>query len=433
MNRNKWKKIMLACFVVGALVFSFWYGGDAPGLHGFLPGQESAEDSQTYTVLGNVDGGDALGNEASPKNEQSDTVQSADQKVNGIGGKADGQEVNGNRGQSGDQDLNGTGEKSNDQRQQTDGSSEGKEGKHFFKNLFMKIKQISSSKTKKNPQFNKKAQNNANKAAEKSSKKKSADKDTDKSSKKNSGNKSAKENQSKKSANDDKDNNSSGAGNDDTESSTGDYDRAKEAGTTGGTAGADTTAANDGADLGNKSGSNESDAVSGEKADGPGKEDDSSTLGSTESSDDTVTTGSKDSNTISCSIYISCASVLNHMDKLTDSTKKVIPEDGIILDFTDVKVKKNATVFDVLQKAARDNKVHLEYNYTPAYKTYYIEGIGNLYQFDVGNLSGWMYSVNGEFPGVGCSGYKVKDGDVISWVYTCNFGKDVGGYYTDGE
>jgi hypothetical protein len=116
------------------------------------------------------------------------------------------------------------------------------------------------------------------------------------------------------------------------------------------------------------------------------------------------------------------------MDKLSAPTKKVIPEDGIILDMIEVKVKNDSSVFDVLQKAARENKIHLEYNYTPAYKTYYIEGIGNLYQFDAGNLSGWMYSVNDEFPGVGCSGYKVKDGDVIRFIYTCNFGKDVGGY-----
>ena len=131
---------------------------------------------------------------------------------------------------------------------------------------------------------------------------------------------------------------------------------------------------------------------------------------------------------ITCKMFISCASVLDHMDKLSASTKMVIPEDGIILDMTEVKVKNDSSVFDVLQKAARENKIHLEYNYTPAYKTYYIEGIGNLYQFDAGNLSGWMYSVNDEFPGVGCSGYKVKDGDVIRFIYTCNFGKDVGGY-----
>ena len=37
-----------------------------------------------------------------------------------------------------------------------------------------------------------------------------------------------------------------------------------------------------------------------------------------------------------------------------------------------------------------------------------------------------MYRVNGEFPGVGCSEYRPKDGDVIEWVYSCDLGRDVG-------
>lgn len=56
----------------------------------------------------------------------------------------------------------------------------------------------------------------------------------------------------------------------------------------------------------------------------------------------------------------------------------------------------------------------------------YVEGINNLYEFDCGQLSGWMYNVNGWFPNYGCSKYTVQDGDVINWVYTCNLGKDVG-------
>lgn len=40
----------------------------------------------------------------------------------------------------------------------------------------------------------------------------------------------------------------------------------------------------------------------------------------------------------------------------------------------------------------------MESNWTPAYNSAYIEGIGNLYEFDCGNLSGWMYSVNGVWP-----------------------------------
>ena len=54
------------------------------------------------------------------------------------------------------------------------------------------------------------------------------------------------------------------------------------------------------------------------------------------------------------------------------------------------------------------------------YGSYYIEGINNLYEFDCGNQSGWMYKVNGWFPNYGCSSYNLKDGDSIVWAFTCN-------------
>lgn len=136
-------------------------------------------------------------------------------------------------------------------------------------------------------------------------------------------------------------------------------------------------------------------------------------------------------NMVRCTISISCSTVLDQMKLLKDNKKKIIPKDGIFLGNTTVTVKKGSSVFDVLQKVTKENKIQLEYNYTPAYKNYYIEGIGNLYEFDAGELSGWMYCVNGEFPGYGCSSYTVKDGDEILWVYTCNLGKDVGGYFEE--
>ena len=61
------------------------------------------------------------------------------------------------------------------------------------------------------------------------------------------------------------------------------------------------------------------------------------------------------------------------------------------------------TVFDVLQRVCRAQGIHMESNWTPAYNSAHIEGIGNLYEFDCGNLSGWMYSVNGVWPDYGCS------------------------------
>ena len=62
---------------------------------------------------------------------------------------------------------------------------------------------------------------------------------------------------------------------------------------------------------------------------------------------------------------------------------------------------------------------------TPVYHTAYIEGIANLYEFDCGSASGWVYTVNGEQPGVGCSDYAVHDGDTVIWHYTCALGNDI--------
>ena len=85
-----------------------------------------------------------------------------------------------------------------------------------------------------------------------------------------------------------------------------------------------------------------------------------------------------------------------------------------------------AMFFDVLQRVCRDNAIHMESNWTPVYNSAYVEGINNLYEFDVGSLSGWMYNVNGWYPNYGCSRYQLKDGDVVEWCYTCDLGYDLG-------
>jgi hypothetical protein len=69
----------------------------------------------------------------------------------------------------------------------------------------------------------------------------------------------------------------------------------------------------------------------------------------------------------------------------------------------------------------------MEFSNVPMYNSLYLEGISNLYEFDAGELSGWMYKVNGWFPNYGSSRYQLKQGDVIEWLYTCELGKDIGG------
>lgn len=138
-------------------------------------------------------------------------------------------------------------------------------------------------------------------------------------------------------------------------------------------------------------------------------------------------------NTLKCTFSISCATVLDNMDKLHKSKKEIIPDDGWILKPVTVTFNEGESVFDVLKQVCKDNKIQLEFSFTPIYNSAYIEGINNLYEFDCGSLSGWTYEVNDWFPNYGCSRYEVKNGDVIEWQYTCSLGADIGGNYSVGE
>ena len=85
------------------------------------------------------------------------------------------------------------------------------------------------------------------------------------------------------------------------------------------------------------------------------------------------------------------------------------------------------TVFDVFAAAVRENKIHMEYTGTKTVP--YVEGVANLYEFDCGPLSGWMYQVNGWFPSFNMGQYKIERGDHIEVIYTCDLGEDVGDTY----
>ncbi len=135
----------------------------------------------------------------------------------------------------------------------------------------------------------------------------------------------------------------------------------------------------------------------------------------------------------SCTISISCATILENMEDLTPEKAKLVPADGWLLPETTLNFSEGESVFDVLLRVCRENKMHMEYSDTPIYNSAYIEGIGNLYEFDCGPQSGWMYHVNGWFPNYGCSRYALQDGDVIYWVFTCDMGDDVGDNSMTGQ
>lgn len=142
------------------------------------------------------------------------------------------------------------------------------------------------------------------------------------------------------------------------------------------------------------------------------------------------TAGPDATSELSCTISINCSNALAR-DTFNADLRALLPEDGWILPETEVALQEGDSVFDVLLHTVRTYQIHMEYADTPIYDSAYIEGIANLYEFDAGAESGWMYQVNGVFPNYGCSAYTVADGDVIRWVYTCDLGKDVGNSYAE--
>ena len=128
----------------------------------------------------------------------------------------------------------------------------------------------------------------------------------------------------------------------------------------------------------------------------------------------------------SCTLSVRCDTALSNKDMLDSSKADILPEDGVIFPETTIYFSEGESVYDVLVREMMNAKIHMESENTPMYKSAYIEGIANLYEYDCGPLSGWMYKVNGEFPNYGCSAYVLSDGDRVEWVYTCDLGKDVG-------
>ncbi len=134
---------------------------------------------------------------------------------------------------------------------------------------------------------------------------------------------------------------------------------------------------------------------------------------------------------LTCTLEIRCDVLLDRMGELSPEKAALVPENGILLEATEVEFTGGESIFDVFRRVLRERKIHFEYVDAQIYNSAYIEGIGNLYEFDCGPQSGWMVCVNQSFLGLGCSGYTLADGDVIVFRYTCNLGEDLGAHYEE--
>ncbi len=112
---------------------------------------------------------------------------------------------------------------------------------------------------------------------------------------------------------------------------------------------------------------------------------------------------------------ISCGSIAEQ------SSDERIPDGGIILPETEIGINSGDTVYDVLERAAKKFGIMFDTKGAPSV---YVSGISNIYEFDFGDLSGWLYFVNGESPSVSCAEYSLSGGDFIEWKYTVDLGKE---------
>lgn len=124
---------------------------------------------------------------------------------------------------------------------------------------------------------------------------------------------------------------------------------------------------------------------------------------------------------ISCTIEIRCDNATARKDSITNQgIRDSIPDDGTILEVTTYTGKEGFTVYDVLAAvtAAHNPVIPIVANADRSY----VSSINNLSEKNVGPTSGWTYRVNGVLPMMAANQYKVKDGDVIKWIYVCQMG-----------
>jgi len=125
-------------------------------------------------------------------------------------------------------------------------------------------------------------------------------------------------------------------------------------------------------------------------------------------------------------ISVRVNTLLYNIDLLHRDKHELVPDGGWIFYPTQVEAFDGESVFNVLQREMRRHGIHMASRWTPIFNSAYVEAINNLYEFDAGPLSGWMYSVNSVFPNYGSSRYILSNGDVVEWLFTVDLGRDLG-------
>ena len=119
--------------------------------------------------------------------------------------------------------------------------------------------------------------------------------------------------------------------------------------------------------------------------------------------------------TMTATITVDVLPALETPELIPEEKLSLIPDGGVLLQ-KEITFTEGETAYDAALRTLQSEKLHYE-----ADATKYFLAIGNLYAGDCGELSGWLYTVNGESPTVGASQYTLKDGDSIRFYYVTTF------------
>lgn len=96
-------------------------------------------------------------------------------------------------------------------------------------------------------------------------------------------------------------------------------------------------------------------------------------------------------------------------------------EQGTILESANYQFYGSCTALEALKGILKQN------NITCIVSGEYVRSIGGLAEKKEGYpLSGWLFRINGSFPGVGAGSAIIRNGDQVEWLYTLDGGKDLG-------
>ena len=117
-------------------------------------------------------------------------------------------------------------------------------------------------------------------------------------------------------------------------------------------------------------------------------------------------------------VSISIEQIKEDVSVLNEAKQAILPQGDYILEPTNVSFEEGDSAIEVLQEVCKEQKIQLELSDS------YIQGIGNIYEFDAGDMSGWLFKVNGEMPTLGADAYLVEEDDELNWYYCVDYMKE---------